>query len=389
MSFRTFKVGPRERFCEDPVLDENGELSLDQAPPLSSHTYRAFFAKPTLDLVFKFIFANPRRKDLLLSLINTILKGKYEITEIWVLNGELTPDDYAGRKMSLDLLCETKDKKVINVEMYSKYYFSIANKDLLYLCKIHGEQDVSHAEKESDENIKRDLYDASICDTIGITILSQGTFHQESPLVSEYLMKEVTTNHVLSEKFRLFSFDLCKLKDEMVKCEKEGLPLEDIHWWGKFFLTNSEEEMEALMNDFSAPEVIREAAMTLKHVNTYDKLKAIIYDKRLEEIVFREELHLQFIHGIKKGEENMGEVVRKAQEEVRKAQEEVRKAQEDARKAQKSILAKMSSSQFHVPYHEIESLFENLSQEQTDSLAEVLFTFSTLEELKAYLSLSK
>jgi glutamyl-tRNA reductase len=165
--------------------------------------------------------------------------------------------------------------------------------------------------------------------------------------------------------------------------------------------------MEALMNDFSAPEVIREAAMTLKHVNTYDKLKAIIYDKRLEEIVFREELHLQFIHGIKKGEENMGEVVRKAQEEVRKAQEDARKAQdekqeevrkaqedarkaqEDARKAQKSLLAKMSSSLFHVPYHEIESLFENLSQEQTDSLAEVLFTFSTLEELKAYLSLLK
>ena len=253
--------------------------------------------------MFKFIFANPRRKNLLISLINAVLKKEYEIVDIFVINGEITPEDYYGRKCMLDILCITKDKDLINLEMYSGYYATIMDKNLFYLARLHGEQDVSFAVATEENKKQRDLYKNGIHSTIGISILATGTVSENTPYLSEYVMMEKTSSHIATEKFKLFTLELSKLAKEKAMSATIDGKFSVLYWWGKFFSTKSEKELEALMKDKDAPEIIKEAAMSLEYVNKYDKLKAIMQDNVMKEVMYNEDLNMKFIEGKEIGEE--------------------------------------------------------------------------------------
>ncbi|MEM0952488.1 MAG: PD-(D/E)XK nuclease family transposase, partial [Cyanobacteria bacterium P01_H01_bin.74] len=69
------------------------------------------------DWAFKFIFWNTDNKDLLIHLINTLLKGKTVIKDLRQMNVEKPSKIEDGRGSTLDLYCTTDTDEHIVIEI--------------------------------------------------------------------------------------------------------------------------------------------------------------------------------------------------------------------------------------------------------------------------------
>ena len=102
------------------------------------------FADPTFDLTFKMLFGNENHKDILISLLNSLLgfKGDKEITEVEINSNEFpvsfvsSDKGESGISSSVDILCTNKGKQKIAVEMQrqkTKYFLA---REQEYMSKL-------------------------------------------------------------------------------------------------------------------------------------------------------------------------------------------------------------------------------------------------------------
>ena len=102
------------------------------------------FADPTFDLTFKMLFGNEKHKDILISLLNSLLgfEGDEEITEVEINSNEFpvsfvsSDKGESGISSSVDILCTNKGKQKIAVEMQRQKtkYFLAREKE--YMSKL-------------------------------------------------------------------------------------------------------------------------------------------------------------------------------------------------------------------------------------------------------------
>ena len=74
----------------------------------------------TNDILFKWIFGNEERKDLLLSFINAVLTDGAEedvIADIKLIDREIDPKAYGDKESRLDILGKTVDGITVNIEV--------------------------------------------------------------------------------------------------------------------------------------------------------------------------------------------------------------------------------------------------------------------------------
>ena len=75
------------------------------------------FLPPTLDVVFKILFASPEAKDCLISLLTAVLHPAVPITDVEVLNPEIAKEAIGDKGVVLDLLARLADGTEVDVEM--------------------------------------------------------------------------------------------------------------------------------------------------------------------------------------------------------------------------------------------------------------------------------
>jgi predicted transposase/invertase (TIGR01784 family) len=96
---------------------------------------------PTNDYVFKCLFA--RNPDLIVALINDIRPDLPPIASVDILNPDITPEAFGGKRIVLDVLARDKDGHGYNVEIQVHRYEAWLHRGLFYLARMLSEQLVS------------------------------------------------------------------------------------------------------------------------------------------------------------------------------------------------------------------------------------------------------
>nr|MCU0451631.1 Rpn family recombination-promoting nuclease/putative transposase [Bernardetiaceae bacterium] len=95
---------------------------------------------PKIDLVFKKLFGSEENKDILISLINSILPIEQQVAKI-TLKNPYNVSDYAEGKLSiLDIKAEGEDGRLFDVEMQIRDTKFYGKRALYYWAKMYGSQ---------------------------------------------------------------------------------------------------------------------------------------------------------------------------------------------------------------------------------------------------------
>ena len=90
------------------------------------------YINPYTDFGFKKLFGTEMNKDLLISFINSLLKGREEIKDLTYLNTEHLGTGENDRKAVFDVYCETENGEKILVEMQKGEQQYFKNRSLYY-----------------------------------------------------------------------------------------------------------------------------------------------------------------------------------------------------------------------------------------------------------------
>ncbi len=119
------------------LLEMTQELSLtEQSYPL---------LKPTLDVVFKMLFASQRGRRALISLLNAALKPPSPICSVEVLNPEIPKILIDDKATILDIHAKLANGTLIDIEMQMASHQGMSRRALFYASKMYAsELDVGH-----------------------------------------------------------------------------------------------------------------------------------------------------------------------------------------------------------------------------------------------------
>ena len=170
------------------------------------------FADPTYDITFKMLFASDKNKDVLISLLNSLLnfKGSKEIKDVALNSNELDVVPFSKDKSKLgvssavDVLCTTANGQKIAIEMQgqkTKYFLA---REQEYMAKLLVGQ-----VKEGQGK----LYHEKVLETYIIVITKENVF----------------TGKAEFEKQKLFEIDI----EPRIVQTNEPYPDNKMHW--KFF----------------------------------------------------------------------------------------------------------------------------------------------------------
>jgi predicted transposase/invertase (TIGR01784 family) len=185
---------------------------------------------PTLDVVFKILFADPRNRRLLVSLLEAVLRPAVPIAQVDVTNPEVPRDGIDDKGLVLDLLVDLADGSRVNVEMQTEARTGVRRRALLYWARAYGTQ----------LGTGQDY--TKLCPTVSVffmveRLLRGPRFH------STFRVQEIHDQEVFSPALEIHVVELCKL-GAMGGAERgeEGKLVD----WGRFLTAKRAEELEDL-----------------------------------------------------------------------------------------------------------------------------------------------
>ena len=92
---------------------------------------------PKIDYVFKRIFGEKGDEDILMSLINSILKGNPTIKELELLNTEYPKEGFNSKGCQFDILAKTDDGTIVNIEMQYRVNANIEDRIVYYSDRLN------------------------------------------------------------------------------------------------------------------------------------------------------------------------------------------------------------------------------------------------------------
>lgn len=123
------------------------------------------FVNPFTDLGFKIIFGQPASKELLITLLNELLKGEHHIENLTFLDKENKSDNIDDAGIIYDLYCLTSTGEYIIVEMQNRSHSNFIDRTLFYMCRAIGRQVENVREKRKKE---RELKQGNGDENIGV-----------------------------------------------------------------------------------------------------------------------------------------------------------------------------------------------------------------------------
>ncbi len=160
---------------------------------------------PKVDIVFKKLFGSEENKDLLLSLVNSILPQNEQITEIELANPYNIADYIDGKISILDIKAKDQDGKLYDIEMQVGEQGYYGKRSLYYWGKTYTGQ-IDSGEIYSKLN-----------KTIVISILDFNYFGGDQRVHRMVRAKDVETNQEYQELdcFELHFIELKKFSKEL------------------------------------------------------------------------------------------------------------------------------------------------------------------------------
>jgi len=183
---------------------------------------------PTLDIVFWMLFAAEQNRELLISLLNAVLKPAVPIESVEVLPAQPERHSVADKNISLDVRVRLQNGEQVDVEMQSQRRPSLRERALYYWARLYTGQ-LQRGEPYT--ALRR-------CVVVLITNFSElasQRFH------SIFQIRERHGGELLSGHLELHLLELPKLASALDRNDEPNLAL-----WGKFLSARADEELEQL-----------------------------------------------------------------------------------------------------------------------------------------------
>ncbi len=208
---------------------------------------------PKIDLVFKKLFGTDENKDLLKSLINSVLPENQKITTITIKN-PYNEIDFVGDRLSVVDIKATDDKDHwYNIEIQIREQSFFGRRSLFYWSELY-----------SGQLFETDSFD-KLNKTISINLLDFKYFPDDR-YVRRYSLKDFDTNETYPEMdyIDMYYVELRKFDNEL-KHVKNTLDR-----WITFLNKAGELEKDKLPKELAEPE-IKKAMETLERINLSKK----------------------------------------------------------------------------------------------------------------------
>ena len=153
---------------------------------------------PKSDVIFKILFGNPKKPELLIDLLNSIIETQTPITHVEIKKTELTPEFLGQRGVRLDVLAQTSENQIINIEIQKHDEHNMINRSMFHWSKLFSGQAVV---SERYEDLKR---------TVCINILNF-SIKDDDRFWHKYFVKDEETNERLTDLLELHFFELTKI----------------------------------------------------------------------------------------------------------------------------------------------------------------------------------
>ena len=261
------------------------------------------FADPTLDVTFKMLFGNDLNKDILISLLNSLLgfTGHKEIVEVEINSNELPVSFFSKEKgesgitSAIDILCTNKGKQKIAIEMQGQKTKYFLPREQEYMAKL-----ISLQVKEGEGK----LYHEKVLETYIIVIGKSNIFVGDTKLQNQKLFEidvqpmVIQTNEIIpgNKMFWKF-FELPKFQesDNYRTIDKDSALKEQ---WLEFLIDCSKKDEEP-----DRSEIIKRGYEIMKVANWTPDQKALYWKQKMNEIAFLEAQQLQEEEAIIKAQE--------------------------------------------------------------------------------------
>ncbi|NDB85449.1 MAG: Rpn family recombination-promoting nuclease/putative transposase [Alphaproteobacteria bacterium] len=241
---------------------------------------------PRVDIAFKKIFGVEENKDLLVSLINSIVGQEDQVSDITLLN-PYNPKHFKSDKLSiLDIKATNQDGKRFNIEIQITDNADYDKRALYYWAKIYTEQlrvaeDYSKLEK-----------------AIGIHILNFTSIPEATKYHNVFHIAEKDTGILYFKDLELHTIELKKFSDNSDESLTEILPKvkNALDMWSAFLTRND------LLNPDNLPQELNDLnlkkAINVLNVMNFSDEERDAYEDRLKWL--RDEASA-ILHSEKKG----------------------------------------------------------------------------------------
>lgn len=303
--------------------------------------------KPKNDFVFKKIFGDVKNKELLISLLNSILMEK--VNDVTILNSELLKEHVEDKKGILDVRAVTDAGYNIDIEIQVLRTASMPKRSLFYWARLYGEQIVAG---EKYNKLKK---------TITINILDFNCLDTN---------KYHSTFHLWEDKERFKLTDVMEI--HFIELGKlNGLEsLDNLYQWMSFIKSDSREVVEKMAK--VNPDI--EKAFDILRTMSQDKQTRALYLSR--EMALHDEatrLAEAIEEGLERGKtEGMAKGI-------------VEGRAEGMAEGKSEILLKLLQKKFKDLPGDIQEGIKKLSEDKLDVLAMDVFELNTCENIYKYL----
>ena len=249
------------------------------------------------DYIFKRVFGIEKNKELLISLINSILKGNPQVTDLEIRNTEISKIFKNNLTIHLDIKAEINPQEFVDIEIQVRNTGEIMERAVQYLAEILTENCRRLTEEERKAGQKQTYKYPKV---IGIWIMGENVTDREDAVNEACLAFPPTERdeyQIITDKLRIFFVELQKFHPKHVD-RKNMLDV-----WMTFLKNPLNDEIQ------SVPEV-QKALDTLKEISADENEREIYMLRRHTEFGYISEKNVAIQNakvegekiGIEKGE---------------------------------------------------------------------------------------
>jgi predicted transposase/invertase (TIGR01784 family) len=235
---------------------------------------------PTLDVIFKLLFAHERNRDILISFLTAVLKPLSPVASVEILNPEVPSLDQLSRRVILDIHVRFEDGSHVVVEMQAHRKGTEAQRVLCYWGRVYSDQLPAGGDYKQ-------LRPVLCIVVLGFSVFDQPRFHKT------FRVLEVHDHEEFSKNLEIHTLELPKLEHPTPDTDDEA-----VLDWGRFFAAQSDEELEILaMNN---PDLAR-ATEALHTLSADPKARELARARELAEWEYQAGLELAKAEGEARG----------------------------------------------------------------------------------------
>lgn len=236
---------------------------------------------PKSDVIFKILFGDQKHSNLLIHLLNSIIRDPCPITEIEIKQTELTPEFVGQRGVRLDILAKASDGKLVNIEIQKHNEHNMIPRSLFHWAKLFSGQAVV---SEKYEDLKR---------TICISIMNFKLFKDKRYWHKNFLV-DSETNERATDLFEIHFLELQKVKK---------LPADSpVLFWLAFINDPCSDKIKDM---YEKEEVYNEAKLCYEKAIADPKVQELIRIREKAEMDYKDAMARKYAEGeargIKKG----------------------------------------------------------------------------------------